>query len=125
MQIKFYVCNFTNKILLDESTIKNVTKICNICSTTDIGICKISLRDCAYLPCAKGTRQRPVYTRQSVCRVQHTVNNSRQTTVGKELVCRVLNLGHTANTLPCALLDPRQNKVHRRNPVEQPVCRVP
>jgi len=28
-----------------------------------------SLRDCACLPCARGTRQRPVYTRQSVCRV--------------------------------------------------------
>ena len=63
------------------------------------------LRDCAYLTCAKGTRQSPVYTRQ-------TVNSSRQTTAGKELVCRVLYLGHTANTLPCALLNPRQNKVH-------------
>ena len=28
-----------------------------------------SLRDRGYLPCAQGTRQRPVYTRQSVCRV--------------------------------------------------------
>jgi len=28
------------------------------------------------------------------------------------------------NTLPCALLGPRQNKVHWRNPVEQAVCRV-
>ena len=42
--------------------------------------------------------------------------NTRQTTAGKELVCRVLHLGHTANTLPCAILAPRQNKVHWQTP---------
>ena len=42
--------------------------------------------------------------------------SSWQTTAGKELACRVLHLGHTANTLPCALLGPRQNKVYWRNP---------
>ena len=36
--------------------------------------------------------------------------------VCQELVCRVLHLEHTANTLPCALLGPLQNKVHWRNP---------
>ena len=38
--------------------------------------------------------------------------NTRQTAAGKELVCRVLHFGHTANTLPSVFQGPRQNKVH-------------
>ena len=46
-----------------------------------------------------------------LCRVPHTAKRTRQPGIGKAGLCRVLYIGHTAKGLPCATLDPRQNKV--------------
>ena len=57
----------------------------------------ISLSESASLACARGTRQRLFYTRQSLYRVLHTANGTRQIGVGKEDFCRVPFIGHTVN----------------------------
>ena len=75
------------------------------------------LREATHLPCAKGTRQKPLNTRQILCRVLHTANSTRHTLAGKEAVCRVSFLGHTAKYLPCAPLGTRQI-FFRRNKIK-------
>ena len=63
-----------------------------------------TLRDTVDLPSARGTRQRPKNTRQTICRVLHSTYSTRHWFVGKQLfaecflshtrqmVCRVSNL---------------------------------
>ena len=64
------------------------------------------------------------YGRRPLCRVPgahgkapkahgkpFAVCRTRQPGIGKAGLCRVLYIGHTAKGLPCATLDPRQNKV--------------
>ena len=77
---------------------------------------KGTLRDCACLPCARGTRQRPVYTRQTTHGIQRPAKSlfavcyilgTRQT------FCRVLFWAHG------------KIKYDARNPAKKGVCRVP
>ena len=59
------------------------------------------------------------YGTLAICRVPNTlpsVIHGKQLTACKELVCRMLHFGHTANILPSVFQGPRQNKVHRWKP---------
>ena len=61
-----------------------------------------TLPDTGYLPSARGTQRSPKNTRQRVCRVLHSANDSRQTLLRQTLVCRVFFVVHSAKTLPSA-----------------------
>ena len=69
-----------------------------------------SLPDLGALPSAIATRRRPKYIRQSVCRVLHLVNNTRQPFTRQRVFCRVFSVGHSAKKFPCVYLSTRQKK---------------
>jgi hypothetical protein len=54
------------------------------------------------LPSARSTRQTQKNTRQSLCRMSHSAKRARRTVHRQRLLCRVLFLGHSAQTLPSA-----------------------
>jgi len=64
----------------------------------------ISLPEFIGLPCAHGTRRRQKNTRQSVCRVLHLANGTRQKRTRQSCLCRVFFVEHSAKTLPSAKL---------------------
>ena len=70
---------------------------------------------CLFAVCQGHTAKAGLHSAKCLPSITHG-----KTTAGKELVCRVLHLGHTANTLPCAILGPRQNKVQWQNKEGQP-----
>ena len=62
-----------------------------------------TLPDSLAFPSAGYTRQRPVCTRQTLCRVIHSANATRQSLPRQRDLCRVSDFGHSAKTLPRAL----------------------
>ena len=64
--------------------------------------CDESLRETGTLPSAYGTRQRLKNTRQRLCRVLHSANDTRQKMGRQRCLCRVFFVEHSANTLPSA-----------------------
>ena len=61
-----------------------------------------SLPDSVNLPSARGTRQSPICTRQRLCQVLHSANNTRQKMRRQRRLCRVSFVGHSAKPLPSA-----------------------
>ena len=61
-----------------------------------------TLPDSVALPSARGTRQRPICTRQRLCRVLHSAKATRQKMGRQRRLCRVSFVGHSAKPLPSA-----------------------
>ena len=57
---------------------------------------KHTLPEADSLPSAWGTRQRPIYTRQSLCRVLHSTKGAQWTVYRQRPLCRVHFIGHSA-----------------------------
>src|SRR6185369_14498708 len=74
------------------------------------------------LPSAGYTRQRPVCTRQTLCRVLHSANATRQSLPRQRDLYRVSDFGHSANTLPRALALGKAATWRHPGPA---LCRVP
>ena len=53
-----------------------------------------------YFAVCLGTQQRPKYPRHTLCCVLHTAKDTRQIGVGKQDLCCVTFIGHTAKSLP-------------------------
>ena len=81
-----------------------------------------TLPDSLALPSAGYTRQRPVCTRQTLCRVLHSANATRQSLPRQRDLCRVSDFGHSAKTLPRALALGKAATWHHAGPA---FCRVP
>ena len=80
------------------------------------------LPDSLALPSAGYTRQRPVCTRQTLCRVLHSANATRQSLPRQRDFCRVSDFGHSAKTLPRAMALGKATTWRHRGPA---LCRVP
>jgi len=61
-----------------------------------------TLPDSVALPSARGTRQRPICTRQRLCWVLHSAKHTRQKMGRQRCLCRVFFVGHSAKPLPSA-----------------------
>ena len=80
------------------------------------------LPDSLALPSADYTQQRPVCTRQTLCRVLHSANATRQSLPRQRDLCRVSDFGHSAKTLPRALALGKAAMWRHPGPA---LCRVP
>jgi hypothetical protein len=83
----------------------------NMSTSTNLSVSshQTTLRETATLPSVKNTRQSSKNTRQMLCRVLHSVEDTRKRKCRQRGLCQVHFVGHSAKPLPSAKSRTRQN----------------